>query len=165
MPNWEEPWCEVTDGDGDGNGLVANLQHNSSSTVTVHTYQFDLWHPNGGAYVGRYPATPPATDQLGMGITVFANIVPAGVNDKEQAGSFKLWPSIASTQVLVSFDPSTRATAFDVIDDIGRTVMTRSLNPSSQTFEISVADLPSGVYLCRLKTSDGVVESRFVIQH
>ncbi len=165
MPNWEEPWCAVTDGDGDGNHLVPDLRHNSSSTVTVHTYQFDLWQPNGGAYVGRYPATPPAIDQLGMGITVFANIVPAGVNDKEQAASFKVWPSIASTQVLVSFDPSLRATSFDVIDDIGRAVMTRSLTPANQAFEIAVSGLPSGVYVCRLKTSEGIVDSKFVVQH
>jgi hypothetical protein len=101
-----------------------------------------------------------------MGFTVFGSSASSGVAQAESdATNFRVWPSVASTRLLVTLDESARATAFDLVDAIGRRVMTRPLFLGNRSFELSVADLASGLYVCRLTTESGVRETKIIVRH
>jgi hypothetical protein len=57
-----------------------------------------------------------------------------------------------------------QATAVQVVDNLGRVVLSRSLAPGAATLELSLSGLAAGVYSVQAKTAVGMVVKRLVVE-
>ena len=168
VPNWEEPWCEVTSGvtiGYRGNNIVpgiAGIINNSGSHVSVHTYQFLLLKHGTDTVID----TIPRNADLGLGYTVFAPTKStSGVREVHSAETFAVWPSIAATKFMATLNGDEVARSLELIDAVGRSVSAREFVPVLHHLEISVAGLPSGIYIARVMTKDGERDAKIIVKH
>ena len=157
-PNWQEAWCDATSGQG-GNGVVPGIQHKFSSTVTVQTYQFQLFI--GGVWVN----TPPDAE-IGAGVTVFgATKLPSGVSTIQESTNFTVRYSRTTGDLKATFVNGISGT-FQVIDVLGRIISDVKILLSTNEVNLSEANIPTGVYLCRFIEKNGTVtQQKIVITH
>jgi hypothetical protein len=178
LPNWQEPWCEVTSGQLGNQGVnitvdgghapsypnvgVPGIRHEYSTDVTVHTYQYQLYKHGSSVVYGYLPAT----SNLGLGYSIFgATAFPSSVKSSPNNGQFSVWPSIASTSFNVSLGNSETAFNFTLFDELGREVFEQNVQSGTTQFEVPVTNMPSGIYLGRVLSSSGLEETKIVVQH
>jgi hypothetical protein len=58
-----------------------------------------------------------------------------------------------------------QAGEFEVVDDIGRLVFEKGIIPDTKQFDIQTTNFPSGLYLGRLISSNGVEEAKIIVRH
>ena len=168
LPNWQEPWCEVTSGQY-GLGMphdtnyVPGIRHEYSTTVKMHTYQFKLFKPGHMDSIGLFPAD----SNLGMGFTVFgAKALSSGVQSAfVKNESFSVWPSLASNRITVNIGDNDYATHFVLTDAIGREIESRELDHQTREFNVNTEQLASGLYIAVLTTRTGVESAKIIIRH
>ncbi|MBK9455434.1 MAG: M4 family metallopeptidase [Bacteroidetes bacterium] len=93
--------------------------------------------------------------------------------ENEQAevlSGFNIFPVPASSLVTIEFTiPATSNTNLFITDLSGRVVANlmenQTLPSGNQTIEFDVQNLPSGIYMAIIKTSEGMQTTKFVVQH
>ncbi len=172
LPNWGEPWCDVTSGQLGNQGVTLNtgkinvgvpgFRHEYSTSVSVHTYQYDLYTPGGGSELRMTPVTT----SMGMGITVFgATKSSSGVKMATNPMSLTVSPNPSLAYLDVTFEEATQLGQFVLTDVLGRTVREMSVLPGMSRVEVPTSDLPSGIYIGRLIIGENVQNANIVIQH
>jgi hypothetical protein len=80
---------------------------------------------------------------------------------------FKVFPNPADERVQVKFENhlSEAPKSISIIDLQGRVLQERSLSSSPHEIEISVSNIPNGVYFLKVKSSSGILTQRLLIQH
>ncbi|MFN8713886.1 MAG: T9SS type A sorting domain-containing protein [Bacteroidota bacterium] len=100
---------------------------------------------------------------LGTFDAFYAVFIPTSIvrlgqfNEAETVSGVKLYPNPASSQFIIQLDDAIteHPSQFILLDLSGRTVLTQQLT-QTQT-EVSVAELPAGVYLWRITEQNGAV--------
>jgi bacillolysin len=88
----------------------------------------------------------------------------------EVLSGFNIFPVPASNLVTIEFSiPTTSNTNLFITDMSGRVVANlmenQTLPSGNQTIEFDVQNLPSGIYMAIIKTSEGMQTTKFVVQH
>jgi len=168
VPNWKEPWCDVTSGITTGyrgnNNVpgIAGIINNNGTKVSVHTYQFLLFKPGTDTVID----TIPRKANLGLGYTVFAPTKSSsGVKEENPPESFTVWPSIANTNVMATLNGNETARSLELVDVVGLTISTRVFVPELHHLEFSVANLTSGMYFLRVMTDSGERDAKIIVKH
>jgi hypothetical protein len=104
------------------------------------------------------------TTQIGS-----AAFEPAGLGSgsEDNSDAIVIFPNPANDAVHISVPPSEVETTIEMIDGMGRTVMSMTqANASGQSnVIIDVSDQPNGVYLVRAVQGDRVTVERLAVQH
>jgi trimeric autotransporter adhesin len=77
----------------------------------------------------------------------YSRVVMVLIKEKAQV---VLYPNPARTEVNISIGTQVNASAVRVVNTMGQTVLTRTLSGNSQTINIGIGQLPSGVYFTEL---------------
>lgn len=75
-----------------------------------------------------------------------------------------IFPNPAKDFAIVRFGESLENASISVYDNLGRRVILQTMKTSAQTFQINTQHLKNGVYVLKLKTSEGSVQERLLIQ-
>jgi hypothetical protein len=175
MPNWQEPWCEVTNGQLGNQGVILNtgktnvgvpgIRHEFSTDVTAHTFQYQLVPHGATSPVTFLPANTSTTVLPGLGFTVFGSRTTSSVRSVGNSTPFNLWPSIASASFHIGMQNIPDGCHFILFDQIGRIVFEQSILPGTMQFEVPVLALPSGIYLGLLTSEAGTETAKIVVRH
>jgi hypothetical protein len=157
---------EADNGDDDGN-TVDDVQ---GATAGTADYAFQVRKERSGTGTGRvYTATYQVVDNAGFTVTESATItVPLnsmakrGDEDTPDQGSmeyFAVYPNPASTSTTVQFPSVTADATVEVLSLNGQVLSTHTTRVASGTahVEISVADVPAGIYVARVRHGDSMV--------
>ena len=119
--------------------------------------------------VGTYVITYDATDRSGNTATQVTRTV---VVEKDDAigeipglNNFSIYPTPATDLVYLSFDVNKDIEgSFRIVDALGHEIYTRDVSITGETkFEVSVSDLPGGVYFVELTSDDYTTAKSFTI--
>ncbi|MFK8005131.1 MAG: T9SS type A sorting domain-containing protein [Saprospiraceae bacterium] len=93
---------------------------------------------------------------------VFANVEtePTNTNNPELAQKIDLFPNPATDKVTLRFS-DLNAEHLEVFNNFGQTLLARNINNSQ--IELNTKDWNSGVYFVKIKTAEGVVSKRFIL--
>lgn len=89
-----------------------------------------------------------------------------GVNDEEFASNFKTYPNPANNLVNVEFELKAQSEAIvSIVNTVGQTVAVNNLGTVSgmQTTQMDVSGLDSGMYIVKIKTTNGEQTKRISI--
>jgi plastocyanin len=123
---------------------------NLTKTMTFSTVGAFPYHCtfHGAAGVGMY------------GVITVAAALPT--TTAQDAATFQAYPNPASEAVTLKLDRTLAPTAVQLINELGSVVRTLELSPTATGTEllVSVADLPTGLYVYRLLANGAVVATR-----
>jgi len=87
------------------------------------------------------------------------------VGETKSIPAFTLSPNPAATVVTVTLSGSDKALTLSLLTPEGKTIVTRHLPPStsSRSINLTVSDLPQGLYPVRIESSDGIQVKKLVV--
>ncbi len=93
---------------------------------------------------------------------VFAKVEtePTNTNNPELAQKVDLFPNPASEKVVIKFS-DLEGEHLEVFNNFGQTLLERNINDSQ--IELNTKDWNAGIYFVKIKTAEGVVSKRFVL--
>lgn len=143
-------FMQWTDGDGQGQGMPY------MGPATVLTYTPGPQNTNDKFYLC-------VMSLLTTGGCMSCDSIPysmAGLN--EDILNFNLSPNPANEVLKIKGDFSIESVS--IIDVTGSMILSKEMIPTKE-LEIAVDDLPNGIYLLRIETSEGTSLKRFSVQH
>lgn len=143
-------FMQWTDGDGQGQGMPY------MGPATVLTYTPGPQNTNDKFYLC-------VMSLLTTGGCMSCDSIPysmAGLN--EDMLNFNLSPNPANDLIKIKGDYSIESVS--IIDVTGSMIQSKEMI-STKELEIAVDDLPNGIYLLRIETSEGTSLKRFSVQH
>lgn len=143
-------FMQWTDGDGQGQGMPY------MGPATVLTYTPGPQNTNDKFYLC-------VMSLLTTGGCMSCDSIPysmAGLN--EDILNFNLSPNPANDLIKIKGDYSIESVS--IIDVTGSMIQSKEMIPTKE-LEIVVDDLPNGIYLLRIETSEGTSLKRFSVQH
>jgi len=99
--------------------------------------------------VGTYTAELEGTDQSGNSdsVTVIITIIDTILNITDQeTTSFTMYPNPANTKVTIDVGDHISLRKIEIYDIIGKLIIDKTLEQSTQTYSVDISDLPSSVY-------------------
>jgi hypothetical protein len=112
--------------------------------------------------------SPVNVSAVNLGQTLLGECAnPFRLAPEEAMATVALFPNPAASQLSVTYAaPGTDAVTFELLNMLGETVMTRQLPVDAERAEINVAELPSGIYIYRMRSADiEMACDKLVIQH
>jgi hypothetical protein len=109
----------------------------------------------------------PADAPTGRYAVVFSTASPLATAPAATAQLVSLYPNPAHGTVQLLLPQALRtgaATAVTLVDNLGRTVLTRTLSATANTLELPLGGLAPGIYSVQASTSAGVVAKRLVVE-
>lgn len=148
------------EGDASSFPAVVNVGEQHS-----RTYSFTLdagWNENNMEIIGMIIAPNGMIDNAGKTTVV----VPAGINEIDEAASFKLYPNPATTSATVELalenDSKVELTVYDMS---GKEIASRNYGViSNSTLQINTVNFEAGVYLVEVTVNGIVSTKRLIIQ-
>jgi len=134
---------------GDGNTL--------STSVPVQHHQYAQ---NGTFAVTLKEGNP--CDTAVISRQVYVSVMPNGVNNvANPAASLKIYPNPANDKLMISTLNQMQLQELSVYNVLGAKVFSRALQGSA--VQVSVAQLPAGIYQLRIQTDKGLVSRRLEV--
>ena len=104
---------------------------------------------------------------LANGNTLMLN--PSSINESPvNLASFKVFPNPTTDQLNISFDMKESSdVSVELMDVTGRTLDTRKLSANwdnTHTLTMDVSEIPTGMYMLNIKTSNSVVSKKVLVQ-
>lgn len=129
-------------------------------TATPHSgWQFLLWElVNSETYTT--PEIEIEIDQETIAIAYFSEI-GSNVNTKAQS-YFSIYPNPSSEKISITFNLAIKAEELWISNTAGLRVLSKKINSTTETEEVDISVLPSGLYIISIKTNEGIISSRFV---
>jgi hypothetical protein len=163
LENFQTGWSEITNstgGDSINEGIF--LPHNR--IITIRTVQYDVWGYVQGSgwtnYMGHYPPD----SMLGVNYTVFGRVKGAykeAVKETSELASNNriVIQSTPTDMLTASFytDAPIEHLTMDIFDALGRQVASSTINHADIGWNktpISMSELSSGMYVCRISGSN-----------
>ncbi len=164
-PNSQEPWSEVTNGQGGIPGSPVNIRegiwHKQSRTVTAHSFQYKVLIDS------TYVIWPP--DSLcGVSFSVFGSAAPSsGVAPSPivTGNGFTVFPTIANETAHVIATASDQMSELEIANSLGVILDREHVKPQTSEIIINTTDLPEGFYFCRLISEDATETAKFIVRH
>ena len=89
-----------------------------------------------------------------------------GVNDLERENKMTLFPNPATDKLRVRFSLPISSDATLLVSDVqGRILGQQNVQQNADLLEIDINSLSDGIYFMTVKSGDGVMTERFVVQH
>ena len=134
---------------GDGNTL--------STSVPVQHHQYAQ---NGTFAVTLKEGNP--CDTAVISRQVYVSVMPNGVNNvANPAASLKIYPNPANDKLIISTLNQMQLQELSVYNVLGAKVFSRALQGNE--VQVSVAQLPAGIYQLRIQTDKGLVSRRLEV--
>ncbi len=96
-------------------------------------------------------------------------LVPSSVKEVLPVGDVRIYPNPVRDRVNISYaSPNRQEVSVAVTDMSGRLVgddIKQTVNEGANTISYPLSSLPSGIYLLRLQTGDGVIVRKFQVVH
>lgn len=129
-------------------------------TATPHSgWQFLLWElVNSETYTT--PEIEIEIDQETIAIAYFAEI-GSNVNTNAQS-YFSIYPNPSTEKISITFNLAIKAEELWISNTAGLRVLSKKINSTTETEEVDISVLPSGLYIISIKTNEGIISSRFV---
>lgn len=87
-----------------------------------------------------------------------------GINEKELEQYFSAYPNPSSGEVFLSLALDVASADISVYNSIGEAVLTRKVAvPATKEIKLDLSNNPDGVYLVKIKTSEGTITKKIVI--
>lgn len=83
-----------------------------------------------------------------------------GVNELINSGSFKVYPNPAKSEL--NFSLTAKPESVKITDVLGKTITVTVMEKGTDKYSVGLYEMANGVYFISIKTSEGVVNSRFV---
>ncbi|RZL09585.1 MAG: T9SS type A sorting domain-containing protein, partial [Hymenobacter sp.] len=109
----------------------------------------------------------PADAAIGRYAIVFGTATPLATASAATAQLVSLYPNPAHGTVSLLLPQTLRtgtATEVTVVDNLGRTVLSRTLSAAATTLDLPLDGLSTGIYSVQAQTSAGVVAKRLVVE-
>lgn len=168
-PNYQNRWTEVTSGEG-GNGFTAGILHGGSDLCVARTFQYDIQRFNRQTgkmeYLGRFPSD----EELAFHITVFAvplvTSVRAG-DREEETPECSIAPNPAGGEAGLTYTlRNPGRVRITVLNALGQEVTgypVHQREAGRYELQLNLADIPPGVYYCRVEAGDRVAVRPLII--
>lgn len=121
---------------------------------------------NEGYHLLHLYATDDGTPQQTTTTYIVVSILNCGVgiSDPGASGILQISPNPVSDFVSVNYSSAkTAALMLEIKNALGQTVKTISIDPAlSFNKTISVSDLPAGIYVVELSSSNGMLKQKFI---
>lgn len=82
---------------------------------------------------------------------------------KKKEGLVKIFPNPSDGIFEIRFNSSTDILSLQIFNSIGQKVFTQSSIDTKKTLQLSLADLPEGIYFIQIFTKEGVQMRKFVV--
>jgi hypothetical protein len=138
--------CPENGGTAEGSGIYSFGEFAHLSASANANYQFVGWTNQDGDTISTEQE---CVHMIARGGQLTANFVSIEAVDETEGKAFTLWPNPASQTVYID---GVEADEVQVYNTLGQVVKTMR-----GTNEISVAELPQGVYLLRIADAEGKV--------
>ncbi|HCS19749.1 MAG TPA: hypothetical protein DIW47_04155 [Bacteroidetes bacterium] len=110
-----------------------------------------------------YPVHP---DQVRVAFSLLIQDVTLGVNNLNSEGDFRIYPNPAGAEFSIDLgDLNDDCEKIELYSIEGKQVYSRNISKTDAVdkYTISTRNLNNGVYVCRVFTSEGILESKLVI--
>ena len=159
------PTVYISINNGDPMMAVAELE-----LLPGNSYDFEFPQPVELTVAGDYLLTAWLShprDAFPQDDTLQVTFRRTGITPPPDTTPFTLWPVPVSQVLYVSTSGLNEKLLFRIISITGRTILEGNLRENCLSYPIYVANLPNGIYLLRLNTSQGktLKNKYFVVQH
>ncbi len=149
-----------------------NLSFAPGESIDLDFGDITVWHranPNFSTSeeICLWTSSPDQKQEADRTNDVFCTEVLTTAKEPSQVlSNVSIWPNPAQQSVRLTLNDVHNANQWQLNDLQGRTVKSTSLSSSQQEAEITVSDLPSGMYLWKLLSQGGLIDSgKLVIAH
>lgn len=88
-----------------------------------------------------------------------------GTEVKQDAGSIHLYPNPAKEHFMIAVGKNEKVFSLEIIDLTGKKILEQRFNNNDAIYgPVNISQTPSGIYLCRLYTSYGVITQKLFIR-
>lgn len=148
-----------------GNYLVlsgGNPAGGSFSGAGVSSGQFNPWSTGAGTFPVVYTYT--ATNGCSNSATDSVYVLVCGNVNTPIGAHSNLYPNPAKSLINIELSPFSQGNTWvEIVDVMGKSVLTPTLLQTSPQTILLPPSLPNGVYICRLRSNEITIVHRFVV--